>query len=244
MLNGLITAVRTLTVIPVPGRDARDFSAALYGFVWVGGMLGGLMVGVAWLFQKAGGRSWPEAGALFLLLLGVFLTRGLHLDGVGDCADGFLGGHDRERILEIMKDSMLGTFGVTALLLLLLGKWIFLVRLLEEGGELWLFAAVVISRVLMVDMSVRLPYARRQGTASAFVKGATYRHWILNFVPAAVVLFVVIGWLGLIALAGGWLFCCLFGYAARKRIGGVTGDLLGACCELSETAVILFGSLV
>ncbi len=244
MLKGLITAVRTLTIIPVPGDDAHDFSSSLYGFAWVGLLLGGLLYGIARLLQIGMGAPWPEAAAFLLLLAGIALTRGLHLDGLADCADGFLGGHNRERVLEIMKDSLLGTFGVVALITLLLAKWIFLVRLLENGRELWLVAALVISRVLMVDLSVRLPYARKSGTASDFVKGATWRHWLLNFLPAAIILYLLLGWLGPVVLGGGWAFSLLFGHMSRRRIGGITGDLLGACCELSETAILLIGSVV
>lgn len=244
MLNGWITAIRTLTLIPVPGKDARDFSSALIAFIWVGTLQGGILYGLAMLLNYRIYPGWPEASGFFIVLAGVILTRGLHLDGLADVADGFWGGHNRERVLEIMKDSLLGTFGVVALILLLLAKWIFLVRLLTTGQELWLVAALIVSRVLMVDLSVRLPYARDSGTASPFVKGAKWRHWILNFIPAALILYLLLGWQGLLALAGGWIFSLLYGRVARGRIGGITGDLLGACCELSEVGILIFGSLL
>ncbi len=244
MLNGWITAVRTLTIIPVPGKDARDFSTSLYGFVWVGALLGGILYGLALLLQSKICSGWPEASAFLVVLAGVILTRGLHLDGLADVADGFWGGHSRERVLEIMKDSLLGTFGVVALILLLLGKWVVLVRLLSSGQVLWLVAALIVSRVLMVDLSVRYPYARESGTASQFVKGAKLTHWVSNFIPAAIILFLLLEWQGVLVLAGGWIFCWFFGQMSRRRIGGVTGDLLGACCELSEVGVLFVGSML
>ncbi|MFH2131890.1 MAG: adenosylcobinamide-GDP ribazoletransferase [bacterium] len=244
ILYGWITAVRTLTILPVPGKDARDFSTSLYGFVWVGALLGVLLYGIALLQQTLPGPGWPEASAILLMLAGVILTRGLHLDGLADCADGFLGGHDRDRILAIMKDSQLGTFGVLALILVLLAKWIFLVRMLTTGREIWLVAAFIISRVLMVDLAVRLPYARDSGTAASFVRGAKWQHWFFNFLPAAGILFFLLGWRGVLALAGGWGFSLVFGWWARNRIGGITGDLLGACCELSEVGILFYGSWI
>ncbi|MBU2647194.1 adenosylcobinamide-GDP ribazoletransferase [bacterium] len=244
MLNGWITAVRTLTILPVPGKDARDFSTSLYGFVWVGALLGVLLYGITLLRHTLPGPGWPEASALLLVLAGVVLTRGLHLDGLADCADGFLGGHDRDRILAIMKDSQLGTFGVLALIMILLAKWIFLARMLTTGREIWLVAAFIISRVLMVDLAVRLPYARTSGTAALFVRGAKWQHWFFNFIPAAGILFFLLGWRGVLVLAGGWGFSLVFGWWARNRIEGITGDLLGACCELSEAGILFFGSWI
>ena len=99
MLNGWITAMRTLTIIPVPGKDARDFSTSLYAFVWVGTLLGGILYGLTLLLQQVG-FEWPEASAFLVVLAGVILTRGFHLDGLADVADGFWGGHSRERVLE------------------------------------------------------------------------------------------------------------------------------------------------
>jgi len=244
MLKGLITALRTLTILPVPGKNTPEFSKALYGFVWVGLLLGGILYGGTWLWKGALGHEGLEVAAFLVLCTAVFLTRGLHLDGLADCADGFWGGHDRVRILEIMKDSQLGTFGVLSLVLILLGNWVFLVRLLETGRGVWLIAAFVISRVLMVDLAVRLPYARESGTASAFVRGATWRHWLANFLPAGLILVFLLEWSGLVVLCGGLVFSLLLGRFARARIGGVTGDLLGASCVLSETAIILIGSFV
>ncbi len=244
MLKGLITALRTLTILPVPGKNAPDFSRALYGFVWVGLLLGAVLYGGTWLWVDTIGHEGLEVAAFLVLGAAVFLTRGLHLDGLADCADGFWGGHERGRILEIMKDSQLGTFGVLSLVLILLGNWVFLVRLLETGRGVWLIAAFVISRVLMVDLAVRLPYARESGTASAFVKGATWRHWLANFLPAGLIVFFLLEWPGVLVLCGGWGFSLLLGRFAQVRIGGVTGDLLGACCVLAESAILLIGSFV
>ncbi|MBW2709798.1 MAG: adenosylcobinamide-GDP ribazoletransferase, partial [Deltaproteobacteria bacterium] len=117
-------------------------------------------------------------------------------------------------------------------------------RLLSSGQELWLVAAFIVSRVLMVDLSVRLPYARESGTASQFVNGAKLQHWLLNFIPAAIILSLLLGWSGVLALAGGWVFSLLLGRMAKRRIGGVTGDLLGACCELSEVGILFVGSVL
>ncbi len=238
MLNGLITAVRTLSIFPVPGKDAEHFCSAFYWFTCVGALLGSILYLTTWGMRFISGADWAEGMAFLILILGVLLTRGFHLDGLADFADGFWGGHSRDRTLAIMKDSLLGTFGVTALILLLLGKWIALVRLLELNRAYWIIPAFVVSRTLLVELSVCLPYARKSGTAGAFMQNAGQRHRAVAFLVALVILIPLYNIKGLIVLVMGWIFSRIFGLWCLKRVGGITGDLLGACCEISETLVL------
>ena len=104
--GGLITALRTLTVLPVPGREAHNPAMALPWFPWAGVLIGGLTAGVAFLF--GGPAGWPAGAGVAALAFNVWLTGGLHLDGLGDAVDALHGGQTRERRLEIMKDPHLG----------------------------------------------------------------------------------------------------------------------------------------
>ncbi len=238
MLAGFITALRTLTIIPVPGKDAERFSSALYWFTWIGFLLGGFLFFVAMAALQIGQSKWPEGVAILVLGMSILLTRGFHLDGLADFADGFWGGHDRERTLAIMKDSFLGTFGVVSIIFILLAKWIALVRLIEIQGEIWIIAAYVVSRFILVELTVCLPYARKSGTAGAFVQEAGNRHRIVAMATSACLMFLLLGLIGLLTFALGWMFCRIFGWWCMKRVGGITGDLLGACCEATETMVL------
>ncbi|MBU2510793.1 adenosylcobinamide-GDP ribazoletransferase [bacterium] len=238
MLNGLTTAFRTLSIIPVPGKDADNFSDALYGFVIVGGALGGLVWLEGFFMRLVIGNQWPEGVAFVLLVTGIFLTRGFHLDGVADFADGFWGGYNRERTLAIMKDSFLGTFGVIALVLVLLGKWIAMVRIIELSALHWVVCAYLISRTMLVELTVSFSYARQEGTAGAFIKGAKQKHRWFSLGLCAAVLYLLSGLPGLVLLLFSWGFARILGWWSQKRVGGITGDILGTCCELSETLVL------
>jgi adenosylcobinamide-GDP ribazoletransferase len=235
--RGFITAFRTLSIIPVPGKDSADFSNALYGFSFVGGVLGAIQFGIFTGFYKLAGNQWPEGLALILVLTGLLLTRGMHVDGLADFADGFWGGYTRSRTLAIMKDSFLGTFGVIALISVLLAKWIALVRLFELAGFIWIVSAYLISRTMMVDLIVSFPYAREEGTAGPFITNAGKRHRFFSFTWVAAALYMLNGFAGPAAMIIVWSLTRFYGLYCMRRVGGITGDLLGAWSEITETLV-------
>jgi adenosylcobinamide-GDP ribazoletransferase len=240
MLSGLVTAFRTLTILPVPGRETSEQATALPFFPLVGCVLGLLLWGVSLGNRLLSGNGWPGGIAILMLLTSCALTRGLHLDGLADFTDALGGGWDRQRRLAIMKDSQLGVFGAVALILVLLCKWVAFTRLIAAGSEAWLVLILTISRAMQVDLAVRLPYARAEGgTAGPFVRGAAGRHL---FASVSITLLLAVGAYGpaglgafLIAISLSWLF----GGWCRSRVGGVTGDLLGAANELEETLLLL-----
>ncbi len=240
MISGFITAVRTLSVLPVPGRDAENQASALPWFPVVGCLLGLIVYGVSVLGGLLPGGPWPEGTAAVLVLAGIILTRGLHLDGLSDWADGFWASRDRSRILEIMKDSAIGTFGTLALIIVLMIKWVSLSRLITSGQAVWIIAAYIVSRTIQVDLAVSFSYARPDGgTAAGFVDGGRYRHLAISLISAVILLAALCGPTAIAALIPAWLVGRALGMWSRKRIGGVTGDILGAAGELAET-VILF----
>ena len=268
MLTGLVTALRTLTILPVPGRDADRMSSALPWFPVVGMLLGGILCAVPQALSAALGEGhgfWCEGTAVVLLVAGTILTGGIHLDGLADWADGFFGARDRDAVLRIMKDSRIGSFGCIALVLVLLAKWACLARLLSLGRHAeWILAAYVVSRTAQVLLATSQPYARPEGgTAAAFVQGAGLRHAVLAMVAALILLGVPGGvdWHTLLVAGvdGGWVywkwlkqlsallilggvFAAGFGMWCRRRIGGITGDTLGACSEIVETLVLAVGA--
>ena len=244
MLNGFVTAVRTLTCLPIPGREAKCFSRSLPWFAVVGiflGVLHYLLVEILRLFSD---HLWIEGSSIFLLLTGVIVTRGLHLDGLSDWADALGGAYDREKRLTIMKDSFLGTFGVSALVLILLSKWASYTYLIKNDQIDWIIPSYLISRVMQVDLAVWFPYAREQGTASQLVAGATIWDWLINLILACSYLFIFFGWQGVGSLLAGWIVVRLLALWSLRRIGGVTGDILGAGSELAEIAVLSFPILI
>lgn len=125
--------MRTLTVLPVPGRDAEKLCDALPWFPVAGFLLGALLYTAGRGALALMPSFWPQAAGLLVVAGSAWLTRGLHLDGLADCADGFGGAHDKTKILAIMKDPRVGAFGVVALVIALLGQWVCVTRLAEAG---------------------------------------------------------------------------------------------------------------
>ena len=242
-MRGLISAVRTLTIIPLPGKEGQDLSAALTWFPIVGLFLGFVLylVGRLWLLFPS--NPWLGGGALLILFIQTWLTRGLHLDGLADWADS-IGGFDKERRLAIMKDVSLGAFGVVALILVMMAKWLCLERLLEAGSLSWVMAIMAISRTMLVELQVILPYARKegQGMAGPFLRNASGRHRVVSHM-LTVAICLAFGPFGLGLLVFAWLMTRLYGARMRGQFGGITGDLLGAANELIETCLLVICAL-
>lgn len=240
-MKNLIGAIRFLTIIPVPGKigtSTEDLAGSLYWFPLVGLLIGVATGGLLYLVGPYLPR--PVAVVLAVTLLLAF-SGGLHLDGVADCADGFFSSRPRARMLEIMRDSQIGAMGVIALLLLLAFKGAALVAV--PADDLWrpLLLMPVAGRAAMLVMMVVLPYARQEGgLASLFYNRISYplAGWALIFL-------LVTGWLvaglsGLLAALGSLLVLLIFCWFCSARIGGATGDTLGAASEIVEavTAII------
>jgi adenosylcobinamide-GDP ribazoletransferase len=243
MCTGLITAIRTLTILPVPGAEASPLSRALPWFPLVGGALGSLLFGFVALAELLTRGGWPEILGAAVVLGGILLTRGLHLDGLADVADSVGGGRDRQKILAIMKDPNSGPFGVIALIVILLFKWVALTRLIAIRQPIWLIAAFIVSRTVLVDLAVRLPYARQEnGTGAPFVREARTSHLLAAYILAMILLLSLFGPLGAGVLMVGWLVSQGFKIWSMRRIGGVTGDVLGACSEVVETVILVLAA--
>lgn len=233
-------AMRFLTIFPLPGdpgEDARLLPDSLVFFPAVGLTLALPAAAVARLLTPLA----PPVllSAIMVLILAVF-SGAMHLDGLSDTADGFFSCRKPDRILEIMRDSRVGVMGALALVMAVLLKFAALVSLTEG----WLPAAVFLIPLagrcaIVVNMSF-MPYLRRKGLGSVFSRQS----------PAALSLSLVLPMIVCMCLLGrwrGWLTAMLvlsapviFGLYARRKIGGATGDILGATCEISEvTAAIM-----
>ena len=138
-----------------------------------------------------------------------------------------------------MKDPQVGAFGALAVVAVLLCKWVALTRLAEFGMLIWIVTAYVVSRTMMVDLAVRLPYARKEGTGASFVKNASPWHLLASTILGLALVLLVCGPYGAACFALGWIVSAVFGVWCSRQLGGVTGDLLGACSEMVETAILI-----
>lgn len=238
MIRGFITAMRTLTILPMPGKDAERMANALYYFPLAGALIGGLVTLVVWFLGSV--LIWPVGAGVAGVLISSWVTRGLHLDGLSDTVDGYYGAVIRERRLEIMKDHHVGAFGVVAIVLVLLMKAAALFQLAIYGHWAWIPVPFILARLIQVLLAVTLPYARNEGgTAEAFVKQAGVSHFIVASAGALILCggLTQLGGLALFVIT--FLIGHLLAWWMKRAFGGVTGDLLGFASELVES-VLLF----
>ena len=247
MINGLITSLRTLSSIPIKGKEAEKPVNALPWFPVTGLILGTIAATISCL-SWASTPLWTFGLALLLVLTGILLTRGLHLDGLADWADGFWGGNTKDEILRIMKDPHTGTFGILAIFIILMAKWIAYVCLtVDPAGWKWIATAYTVSRTMQVDLICTWHYARENnGKAARFFEGAGYRQLIPALLICTLVMIVLLRpyWLFMITLPISWLATRLFGLYCSKKIGGITGDTIGACNEIIETGTLFIGAFL
>jgi adenosylcobinamide-GDP ribazoletransferase len=216
---------------------ALELGRSMAFFPLVGLCLGGVLLAADAALAHLLPR--PVGDALLLALLAL-LTGALHLDGFADLCDGVGGGRDREAALRIMKDSHIGAFGTVGLILLLLLKYLALAGLPAGIKPAALLLMPAAGRWAPVLLTVMVPYLRGpEGTGAAFAGHAGRRELLLasvTLLAAAAALFRLEGLL----LAGGTVLVTVgFGLWSWRRLGGVTGDLLGAAVELVELATLL-----
>ena len=237
-MSGLVRAARYLTILPV-GRGAGGPPAGLgraaMWFPVVGAGIGLLLTAANhWL-----SRTFPALlAALLTVTMWKIITGGLHLDGLADCLDG-LGGRTPEHRRAIMRDSRIGSFGAIGLILFLM------IEIVALSGMDWharwraLLAAPAIGRAMPPLLARLFPAARGEGQGAAFAGEVRRRSAVTALVIAVAVAVAVFGASGLVALAVALAVALLAVRFLVARVGGITGDVLGAAVELAELAVIL-----
>jgi len=217
-------------------------SDSLPYFPLVGAVIGLLVTAIAWI---VGGKfGWPLGAGILCVASTSFITRGLHLDGLADVFDS-LGAGTIIRRLEIMKDPRIGSFGVVALTIVLVMKFVAIARLAGAGQYLLLAVPFVLSRAMQVHLIVTLPYARAEGGIGwSFVEGSTMYHFIISYVVALMLCFVFGNVIGVVVAVATCLCTSLLAQWMRSMFGGVTGDLVGMGSELVESIVLVTLSFV
>ncbi|MGB3243856.1 MAG: adenosylcobinamide-GDP ribazoletransferase [Sulfitobacter sp.] len=237
--SDMLTALALLTRLPLPYTHsaARAPSAAAWAYPLVGLVVGGIALCIGWVMQSLGTAA--PVTAFFILLSMIVMTGAMHEDGLADCADGFWGGWTVSRRLEIMKDSQIGTYGVIALAMSLFLRWYILTLMIDKGALTGaVLVSAVMSRAAMVWIMHRLPNARKSGLSAQTGRPAgltTVGALAIGGVTALAAPEVSFVWLvvfaGLATLTAGWI--------ARSKIGGQTGDVIGATQQMVEITVLI-----
>jgi adenosylcobinamide-GDP ribazoletransferase len=238
-LRTLRIALRFLTVLPVPspGRTTpQEQGRSLVQFPVVGLLLGALLAGLALVTQGAP----VVVAAAVVLLAWVGLTGALHLDGLADSADAWLGGlGDRERTLAIMRDPHCGPLAVVALVLVLLAKFAALSSLLGEGQWVVLLAVPLLARTALVWLFLTTPYVRPRGIGAELAAHLPRRACLAAAVAGTLAAALVLGRAALWVLPACAAALWLLRRAMLRRLDGTTGDTAGALVEVVETVALL-----
>ncbi len=262
-MRSFLVALAFLTIIPIRFREVPDEATVARSRFWfpiVGLLLGSLLGGWTLVVSKF---ASPMIGAFLVLTAWVLLTGALHLDGFCDLCDGLFGGKTPEDRLRIMKEPTRGTFAIVGCGLLLLGKFVALEAILRFRNPDWsLFStagAVLLARSWVLGFAAGAHYPREQGTGKTLIESVSPWEGLIFFAVAPGTLAIWImgygypmhaqssGWLAVELILSGCLLVLLLIFLAiwlmrrvcERRLGGITGDCLGATIELVELMWLL-----
>jgi adenosylcobinamide-GDP ribazoletransferase len=246
MIRPLLTALRILTIIPVPGKDTDDFSNCLPYFPVIGFLLGIIGYG---LFKGFVSTGFFEPGVIIIivLLLETVLTGGLHIDGLGDISDGFGSGKKGDAINTIINDPRIGTFGVCAVVFDILMKAVCWYILFTKELYSIIIFSLVFSRNIQVLFILFLPISKKSSLLKYFrdskslIKFGSLTTIILStFLCGYTIGFTQTGIIILMSIFSS----VIFGSICLKKLNGITGDCIGALNEITEIVVLITGIAV
>lgn len=240
IFNNLLLLTQFITRIPIKLSLActqENFKRASLFFPVVGVFIGAIEYGVFYLTS----RLFPiPMAAVITVMAGVFITGGLHMDGLGDTCDGFFSFRSRERIIEIMKDSRVGSFGVLAVFFDLIIKILGVYYIGIKGIAPMIIVIPMVSRLFTVLVCLIGKNAKEKGTGNLYIGNTS-----VVYFTGACILTMLIGHMLfpfraiLIMLATGLVVTLLFNVMCKEKIGGHSGDTLGANNELVEICLFI-----
>jgi adenosylcobinamide-GDP ribazoletransferase len=240
-LNSFLTALGFLTRFPIPGSgghmDAHSLSKSVIFFPVVGGIIGVITAGVYLVLEPFLPRS---VVCVFILALPLFMTGGIHFDGLMDTCDGIFSGRSRERILEIMRDSRVGSMGVMAGIFNVMLRYSVLMELPGTILPVLLITQAATGRWVMSMALHFFPYARKDGgLGQGFGADKKLLYVILSSLLALLIIFLANGAAGIIIAVLVAAFSLFMACWVAGKLGGLTGDVYGALNEVSENVFLL-----
>ncbi|RBL72189.1 adenosylcobinamide-GDP ribazoletransferase [Pseudomonas sp. MWU13-2625] len=232
-------ALQFLSSLPIrlPGMPAPEQLGRSLLFYPLVGLLFGVIL---WVLNLSLAGAPLLLHAALLLTVWVLLSGALHLDGLADSADAWLGGFgDRERTLTIMKDPRSGPIAVVTLVLVLLLKFCALLALIEQGHALMLLIVPLLGRAALLGLFLTTPYVRAGGLGQALADHLPRRAgwWVLG--ASALACLLIAGVTAIVALVVAFVGFVWLRQVMMRRLGGTTGDTAGALLELLEMAVLV-----
>lgn len=237
-MTSFLLALQFLTVIPlkIQKLSERDIAYSMIYFPVVGLLLGLVLAGANILLISLGFKQIAtDVSAIILLII---LTGGLHLDGLSDTADAILSRKNKDEMLKIMRDSRIGVMGALSLISIILLKISFLSSVNLPTKTTALILMCVLSRWSLVFAIFLFPYARSDGKAKVFTQGINSKITYLATAITLLIAVLTLGLRGVLILVVTAMCVYLIGKFVTKKLGGITGDTLGAINELIEITVL------
>jgi adenosylcobinamide-GDP ribazoletransferase len=238
-MKRLIAAIQFLTIIPLGKSAIYDPKGMIPFFPIVGLIIGGMLS----VFDYVALHFWPaQTTAILDVVLLAVITAALHIDGLGDAADGLMGHRSREKALAIMKDSRIGVMGLVAIICALAVKWGGIMHL-NAHRTLLLVLVPAYSRSAMIFGIRFLEYGRPDGGTGYDLFDEPIKLSAFQWLLIPVIVSIFLGWKGL------WLniifafITAIIIFYYKKRMGCITGDMLGAMTEVTESLLFLFVSI-
>lgn len=243
LLPPFLIALQFLTIIPVrlsssTSASSKQIGQSILFYPLVGLLISSLLLLTAWLLNAQSAM----VSAVLILTLWVVLTGGLHLDGLADSADAWLGGlGDKAKTLLIMKDPTSGPIAVALLILVLLIKFVMLVELLRQQNYIAIVFAVTLARSALPLLFLTTPYVRQGGIGAILVANQPRAaiKWVL---ASTVVLSLMFS--GFTLLISAFIVFLILRYAMELRLNGTTGDTAGAMVEILETTILITAVII
>jgi len=246
-LTELRLAISFLTILPIIDQRPASEDTVAASFAWfpiVGFLLGVALCAEDWILAHV--FAQVIRSVLIVISLTV-ITGAVHLDGLADTADALGAGRDRDRALDILRDSRVGTFGASAIFFDLTLKILALSTLAGTRRYAALIIAPTLARFAMVMVGIGIPYLRESGAGTAFLNsqsmGWRRRVAVIFLIIDCAILLSPFRTVGALAVSFALLIAFLMHLFYKRWLGGVTGDLIGACGEVIEIAVLLTMSL-
>ncbi len=245
-MKPFLVTLQFITRIPVPQSWTSDYDfdqtyRGVVTFPIVGVILGTIAAAITLAFFSVFNWGSALSAATYVLLIAL-LTGGFHLDGLADTCDGIFSARTPERMLEIMKDSRLGTHGALALFFVLMLKIVTVTQILDTSPQQALFILLIapsVSRTWMSLLMYQQKYARESGLGHIYINRISSLQFYFTLAIGAAIASMALGWQSLIAFCVTGLFAWVYRRYINTTIGGQTGDTLGAGNELFELCFLM-----
>lgn len=238
-MSSFLLALQFLTIIPIRVRNYSDDKKArsLFYFPIIGLALGALLYFANCVLLAM--QLQAISINVILVILLVIVTGGMHLDGLCDSADAFLSNKPaKEEMLAIMRDPHAGAMGIISIVSCLLLKIALLNSINQSNRSGALILACMLSRWAVTPQMAHFPYARQEGKAKTYIQGMNKKILILTMITTISLAFLIWHAKAMFIFVAVWLATYMLARSVTKKIGGITGDTLGATIELTEIIVL------